>query len=45
MNSEIAPARKRGALVVMNHIGMVTGLAVAFWYLADPFTISSYSLS
>lgn len=29
--SEIAPARKRGGLVVMNHIGMVTGLATAFW--------------
>lgn len=29
--SEIAPASRRGALVVMNHIGLVTGLAVAFW--------------
>lgn len=29
--SEIAPAKKRGALVVMNHIGMVSGLAAAFW--------------
>lgn len=29
--SEIAPAKKRGGLVVMNHIGMVSGLAVAFW--------------
>jgi len=29
--SEIAPARKRGRYVVMNHIGMVTGLAIAFW--------------
>ncbi|KUJ06685.1 general substrate transporter [Mollisia scopiformis] len=29
--SEIAPAKKRGGLVVMNHIGMVTGLAAAFW--------------
>jgi len=29
--SEIAPARKRGKYVVMNHIGMVTGLAIAFW--------------
>ena len=30
-NSEIAPARRRGGVVVMNHIGMVSGLAVAFW--------------
>ncbi|KAL2059853.1 hypothetical protein VTL71DRAFT_10008 [Oculimacula yallundae] len=29
--SEIAPARRRGGLVVMNHIGMVSGLATAFW--------------
>jgi hypothetical protein len=29
--SEIAPAKKRGGLVVMNHIGMVTGLSAAFW--------------
>lgn len=29
--SEIAPARQRGKYVVMNHIGMVTGIAVAFW--------------
>ena len=31
--SEIAPAKQRGKYVVMNHIGMVAGLAVAFWYL------------
>jgi hypothetical protein len=31
MGSEIAPARRRGGVVVMNHIGMVSGLAVAFW--------------
>jgi len=29
--SEISPARQRGHFVVMNHIGFVTGLAVAFW--------------
>ncbi|KAG4434851.1 hypothetical protein IFR05_009669 [Cadophora sp. M221] len=29
--SEIAPAKRRGGLVVMNHIGMVSGLATAFW--------------
>jgi hypothetical protein len=29
--SEIAPAKRRGGLVVMNHIGMVTGLSAAFW--------------
>ena len=29
--SEIAPARQRGRFVVMNHIGMVGGLAVGFW--------------
>jgi hypothetical protein len=29
--SEIAPARRRGGVVVLNHIGMVSGLAVAFW--------------
>ncbi|CAK7212218.1 hypothetical protein SCUCBS95973_001380 [Sporothrix curviconia] len=29
--SEIAPARQRGRFVVMNHIGMVAGLAVGFW--------------
>jgi len=29
--SEIAPAKQRGKYVVMNHIGMVAGLAVAFW--------------
>lgn len=33
VKSEIAPAKKRGGLVVMNHIGMVTGLAAAFWYV------------
>lgn len=33
LGSEIAPAKKRGSLVVMNHIGMVSGLAVAFWYV------------
>jgi hypothetical protein len=31
--SEVAPARKRGRYVVMNHIGLVAGLAVAFWYV------------
>ncbi|OCK95736.1 general substrate transporter [Cenococcum geophilum 1.58] len=29
--SEVAPAKQRGRYVVMNHIGLVTGLAVAFW--------------
>jgi MFS family permease len=29
--SEVAPARQRGKYVVMNHIGLVAGLAVAFW--------------
>ena len=29
--SEIAPARQRGRFVVMNHIGMVGGLATGFW--------------
>ncbi|MCJ1301107.1 hypothetical protein MMC08_003906 [Hypocenomyce scalaris] len=29
--SEIAPAKQRGRFVVMNHIGMVTGLSAAFW--------------
>jgi len=29
--SEIAPARQRGMYVVMNHIGLVMGIAVAFW--------------
>jgi len=29
--SEIAPAKKRGHYVVMNHIGLVAGLAFAFW--------------
>ncbi|CAG8979739.1 hypothetical protein HYALB_00011466 [Hymenoscyphus albidus] len=29
--SEIAPARQRGRYVVMNHIGLVAGLAFAFW--------------
>jgi MFS family permease len=29
--SEVAPARHRGRFVVMNHIGMVAGLAVGFW--------------
>lgn len=29
--SEIAPAKQRGRYVVMNHIGMVTGIAIAFW--------------
>ena len=27
----MAPARQRGKYVVMNHIGLVAGLAVAFW--------------
>lgn len=30
-DSEIAPAKTRGGLVVLNHIGMVTGLSAAFW--------------
>jgi len=30
--SEIAPAHDRGRYVVMNHIGLVGGLAGAFWY-------------
>ncbi|MCJ1479541.1 hypothetical protein MMC13_008227 [Lambiella insularis] len=29
--SEISPARQRGRFIVMNHIGFVAGLAVAFW--------------
>ncbi|TVY38729.1 Quinate permease [Lachnellula occidentalis] len=29
--SECAPAKERGRYVVMNHIGLVAGLAVAFW--------------
>lgn len=29
--SEIAPAKQRGRFVVMNHIGMVAGLATGFW--------------
>ncbi|KAF3908984.1 hypothetical protein ABW20_dc0107466 [Dactylellina cionopaga] len=29
--SEISPAQQRGRLVIMNHVGFVTGLAVAFW--------------
>ncbi|RDL41652.1 MFS general substrate transporter [Venustampulla echinocandica] len=29
--SEIAPAKQRGRYVVMNHVGLVAGLAVAFW--------------
>ncbi|KAI9683923.1 MAG: hypothetical protein M1829_004258 [Trizodia sp. TS-e1964] len=29
--SEISPAKIRGRFVVMNHIGLVAGLAVAFW--------------
>ncbi|KAH8660884.1 general substrate transporter [Tricladium varicosporioides] len=29
--SEIAPAKQRGRYVVMNHIGLVAGLAFAFW--------------
>ncbi|KAG9232383.1 general substrate transporter [Amylocarpus encephaloides] len=29
--SEIAPKEKRGRLVVMNHIGLIAGLAFAFW--------------
>jgi hypothetical protein len=31
--SEVAPAQKRGLFVVMNHIGLTTGIAVAFWYV------------
>jgi hypothetical protein len=30
-DSECAPAKERGRYVVMNHIGLVAGLAVAFW--------------
>ncbi|KAF2431333.1 general substrate transporter [Tothia fuscella] len=29
--SEVAPAKQRGKYVVMNHIGLVAGLASAFW--------------
>ncbi|CAK7206179.1 hypothetical protein SEUCBS139899_008964 [Sporothrix eucalyptigena] len=29
--SEISPAKQRGRFVVMNHIGMVAGLAMGFW--------------
>ncbi|KAF3937840.1 hypothetical protein ABW19_dt0207195 [Dactylella cylindrospora] len=29
--SEISPAKERGKFVIMNHVGFVTGLAVAFW--------------
>jgi MFS family permease len=29
--SEIAPAKHRGRYVVINHVGLVAGLAVAFW--------------
>ncbi|KAK6543613.1 hypothetical protein TWF694_000355 [Orbilia ellipsospora] len=29
--SEISPAGQRGKYVIMNHVGFVTGLAVAFW--------------
>ncbi|KAF2475381.1 general substrate transporter [Lindgomyces ingoldianus] len=29
--SEISPAKHRGRYVVINHIGLVAGLAVAFW--------------
>jgi len=29
--SEVAPGRERGRYVVMNHIGLVAGLAGAFW--------------
>jgi len=33
IHSETAPSKRRGRFVVMNHIGFVTGLAVAFWYV------------
>ncbi|KAF2732873.1 general substrate transporter [Polyplosphaeria fusca] len=29
--SEVAPAKHRGRYVVINHVGLVAGLAVAFW--------------
>ncbi|CAK7565225.1 MAG: hypothetical protein SEPTF4163_003137 [Sporothrix epigloea] len=29
--SEVSPARQRGRYVVMNHVGMVAGLALGFW--------------
>ncbi|KAF9728735.1 MFS monosaccharide transporter [Paraphaeosphaeria minitans] len=29
--SEISPARYRGRYVVINHVGLVAGLAIAFW--------------
>ncbi|PSN59945.1 general substrate transporter [Corynespora cassiicola Philippines] len=29
--SEVSPARHRGRYVVLNHVGLVVGLAIAFW--------------
>ncbi|KAF2278886.1 general substrate transporter [Westerdykella ornata] len=29
--SEVSPAKHRGRYVVMNHVGLVAGIAVAFW--------------
>ncbi|OAG11774.1 general substrate transporter [Paraphaeosphaeria sporulosa] len=31
LNSEISPAKHRGRYVVINHVGLVAGLAIAFW--------------
>lgn len=31
LHSEIAPAKQRGRLVVLNHVGFVAGLASGFW--------------
>lgn len=31
-SSEISPAKHRGRYVVINHVGLVVGLASAFWY-------------
>jgi MFS family permease len=33
--SEVAPSRRRGRYVVMNHIGLVAGLATAFWFVVS----------
>ena len=31
VHSEISPAKHRGRYVVINHVGLVAGLAIAFW--------------
>ncbi|KAF2743805.1 general substrate transporter [Sporormia fimetaria CBS 119925] len=31
--SEVSPAKYRGRYVVINHVGLVAGLALAFWYV------------